>query len=61
MDLGFVLLGLIGLAIVLAFMHILGRMASERDAAARRKGAQRRKLSRIVAFSDDTVTHLGHS
>ena len=61
MDFGIVLLGLAGLAIVLALMHILGRMASERESGARRKDAGRGKQERIVPFTDDTITHLGHS
>ena len=59
MDLGFILLGLVGLALVLAFMHVLNQMASERDRAARRN--RKRSEKPIVPFSDDTVTHLGHS
>lgn len=55
MDLGFVMLGLVGLAIVLAFMHFMGKVASER------KSAARRKQKRIVPFTGDTITHLGHS
>jgi hypothetical protein len=60
-DLGIVLLGLAGLAIVLALMHVLGRMASEREANQRRNDAAHRNQQRIVPFSDDTITHLGHS
>jgi hypothetical protein len=60
-DLGIVLLGLAGLAIVLALMHVLGRMASEREANQRRKDPAHRKQQRIVPLSDDTITHLGHS
>jgi hypothetical protein len=61
MDFGIVLLGLAGLAIVLALMHVLSKMASERESTGRRKDGARRKQQRIVPFSDDTITHLGHS
>jgi hypothetical protein len=54
MDLGLVLLGLIGLVIALAFLHVVSRMASEREAAARRKSG------RIASFSDDDITYMGH-
>ena len=61
MDLGFIVLGLVGLIVVLALAHVVTRMASEREAAARRKNAARSKPNRVVPFSDDTITHLGHS
>lgn len=55
MDLGWVLLGFFGVVLVLAFLHILGRMASERERLARRK------RSHMVSLSGDTVTYVGHS
>ena len=55
MDLGLLVLGLVGLAIVLAGIHVLGKMASEREAAARRKQIGN------VPFSGDTSTYSGHS
>ena len=61
MDFGIVLLGLAGLAIVLALMHVLGRMASERESSEHRKDSRRRKPQRTVPLSDDTITHMGHS
>ena len=61
MDLSLALLGLVGLAIVLAFVHVVSKMASERESAERRRGAASHKQKRVVPFSDDTLTHLGHS
>ncbi len=61
MNTGFILLGLVGLAIVLALMHVVTKMAIERESARRRKNAARRKQERVVPLSGDTVTHLGHS
>lgn len=62
MDVGLIVLGVVGLAVVLAFMHVVSRMASERDGGTRRREkAARRREQRIVPFSDDTITHLGHS
>ena len=55
MDLGIILLGLVGLGIVLAFIHVMGKMASEREAAARRK------QNGLLPFAGDTITHSGHS
>lgn len=60
MDLSIILLGLGGLAIVLALMHVVTRMASERESAARRK-RRRSKETPIVPLTGDTNTHLGHS
>ncbi len=56
MDFGIVLLGFIGVVLVFAFMHVVSKMASEREAAARRK-----RQNFIQPFSGDTVTHAGHS
>ena len=61
MNLGIILLGIVGLVIVLALMHVVSKMASERESAGRRKSAARRKQERVVPLSGDTVTHLGHS
>ena len=61
MDLGLVLLGLVGLAGVLAFMYGVSKRASERESDRRRKDAARHKQKRIVPFFGDTVTHSGHS
>lgn len=61
MDFGLALLGVVGLAIVLAVVHVIGKMARERESAAGRGGARQRKEQRIVPLTDDTVTHLGHS
>ena len=54
MDMGWVLLGFFGVVLVLAFLHILSRMASERERLARRR------RSRIVSLSGDTITYAGH-
>jgi hypothetical protein len=61
MNLSIILLGIVGLIIVLALMHVVTRMASERESAGRRKDAARDKQQRIVPLTSDTVTHLGHS
>ena len=61
MNLGIILLGLVGVAIVMALMHVVSKMASEREFAVRRKDAARHKRERIVPLSNDTATHLGHS
>ena len=55
MDLGILLLGFVGVVLVLAFLHVLSKMASERDSAARRKKAS------VQPFSGDTITYAGHS
>jgi hypothetical protein len=54
MDFGWVFLGFIGFVLVLAFLHIVSRMASERDSLSRRKRAQG------VELSGDTITYAGH-
>ncbi len=61
MNLSIILLGIVGLVIVLALMHVVTKMASERESAGRRKDAAREKQKRIVPLTSDTVTHLGHS
>ena len=55
MTLGIVLLGLVGFALAVAVMYVMGRMASER------KSATRRKQGRIQPFSGDNITFMGHS
>ena len=55
MDFGWVLLSFIGVVLVIAFLHVASRMASERDALSRRKQA------RGVSLSGDTITYAGHS
>ena len=61
MNLAIVLLSLVGVALVMALMHVVSKMASEREVAGRRRDAARCKAERIVPLSNDTVTHLGHS
>ena len=56
MDVGIVLLGFVGVALVFAFIHVVSKMASEREAAARRK-----RQNAIKPFSGDTITYAGHS
>jgi uncharacterized protein YpmS len=60
MDIGFILLGLLGLAVVLAFVHVVSKMAREREVAAHRK-QKGSKEQHIATFTGDTITHLGHS
>ena len=55
MDFGLVLLSLVGLAIVLAFIRVLSKMASERESAARRKQVD------SLPSTGDTITYSGHS
>ena len=56
MDFGIVVLGFVGVAIVFAFIHVVSKMASEREAAARRK-----RENAIQPLSGDTITYAGHS
>lgn len=55
MDLGLVLLGIVGAVLVVALVHVVGKMASEREAAARRKRHAAEPLA------GDTITYAGHS
>jgi hypothetical protein len=55
MSLGLVVLGVVGIVLVVAFAHIVGRMASEREAAARRK------RDATTPLAGDTITYAGHS
>ena len=55
MDLGIVLLGFVGVVLVSAFMHVVSRMASEQESAARRKRPV------VQPFSGDSFTYAGHS
>jgi len=55
MEFGLVVLGFVGVVLVFAFLHVLGKMASEREAATRRKRASGPSLS------GDTITYAGHS
>jgi hypothetical protein len=55
MNLGSILLSLVALAIVLALIHVMTKMDSERESATRRKRI------RVHPLSGDTVTHLGRS
>ena len=55
MGLGLLLLILVGLALAVAFIHVVSKMASEREIAARRM------RNGIRPFSDNTSTHFGHS
>jgi uncharacterized membrane protein len=55
MSLGFILLSLVGFALVLAFVHVLSKMDSERESEARRR------RNGVQPFSGDTTTYFGHS
>ena len=37
MELGLIVLGFVGVVLVFAFLHVLSKMASERESVARRK------------------------
>jgi hypothetical protein len=53
MDFGWVLLGFIGFVLVFAFLHVVSRMASERESLDRRRDAH-------TPLSGDTITYAGH-
>ena len=55
MNFGLVLLGLVGIVLLFAILHVVSKMASERETVARRK------QNSIQPFTGDTVTHMGHS
>ena len=55
MELGLIVLGFVGVVLVIAFLHVLSKMASERESVARRKRA------RGPSLSGDTITYAGHS
>jgi len=55
LDFGWIVLGLSGLMIVLALLHVMRQMASERELS------ERRKQTRIAHSFEDTITHLGRS
>ena len=55
MSFGLVLLGFVGVVLLFAVVYVLSKMASERQAAARRK------QNSIQPFSGDTITYAGHS
>lgn len=55
MNLALVLLGVVGAVLVVALVHVVGRMASEREAAARRR------RNAAAPLSGDTITYAGHS
>lgn len=55
MNPGLILLAIVGIVLVVALVHVVGRMASEREAAARRK------RSAAAPLTGDTITYAGHS
>ena len=55
MEFGWMVLGFFGVVLVVAFLHIVSKMASERESAARRKRAS------MPSLSGDTITYAGHS
>ena len=55
MALGWYILGAIGVALLLALLLIVSRMAREREAAKRRKQAS------MAPLAQDTITYAGHS
>ena len=55
MDFGWIVLGIVGLVLVLGFLHVMGQMVSEREYSGRRK------QTRGAPLSDDSITHLGRS
>ena len=54
MSLGFVLLLLIGLVLLISFVHVLEELAIER------RSGLRRTQKRIRPRSDDTITYSGN-
>lgn len=55
MEFGMIVLGFVGVVLVFAFLHVVGKMASERESTARRKRAS------TPSFSGDTSTYAGYS
>ena len=55
MPLGWIALGVVGVALVLALLFIVGKMAREREASRRRKQAA------MGPLAEDTITYAGHS
>jgi len=55
MHVAWILIGFIGIVFVFTFMHVLTRMASERESFGRRRRA---RSSPLVS---DTTNHTGHS
>ena len=55
MNFGLVLLGVVGVVLLFAVLYVVSKIASEREAAARRK------QNSIQPFSGDTITYAGHS
>lgn len=55
MALGWFILGVVGVLLVIALLRIVSKMASEREAAKRRKQASFHPLQ------EDTITYAGHS
>ena len=55
MNIGFILLMLLGFVLAVAFVHVLNKMDGEREVAARRR------RNGITPFAEDTVTYSGHS
>ena len=55
MDFGLVLLGVVGIVLLFAVLHVVSKMATERETAARRK------QNSIQPFTGDTITYMGHS
>ena len=57
MPFGWVILGVVGVALLFALLLIVSRMAREREAARRRRQAA---ATRPLA-DDTTITYAGHS
>jgi len=54
MDFGWILLGFVGIMVVFTFLHVVTRMASERESIGRRRRAS------MSSLSADTATYGGH-
>ena len=55
MDVGWIVLGIVGVVLVLGFLHVMGQVVSER------KYSKRRQQTQAAPYSDDSISHLGHS
>ena len=55
MALGWFALGVVGVLLVFALLRIVSKMASEREAAKRRKQVS------VQTPPEDTITYAGHS
>ena len=56
MGFGWIVLAIVGVVLLFAILHVLSKVASEHEAAKRRKQA-----ASVHPLADDTITYAGHS